>query len=223
LRHYFRIADYSSKIVGSALVLIEHVAGILACLPARYQIPFYFLAECGSRSGETALDVSDVDLQRQTVCIQRAIWRGHIDTPKTGSSMRRFYISAALTAMLADQIGERTTGPVFPSRSGTPLDLHNFRSRILKPILKRMGLAFGDLHTLRHFNATLMDSAGIPAAVRRKRLGHADASVTDSYTGTMHEDERAAAEKICDLILGALERLYPDCTLLRYKATSVQA
>ena len=127
-----------------------------------------------------------------------------------------FHVSARLGEMLAVHIGDRTSGPVFVSRNNTPVDLHNVLNRILKPLLTKLGIDYGDVHTFRHFNATTMDSLVIPEAVKRRRLGHGDSSTTDGYDDAVDEDERAAAEKIAALILGTLESLYPDCTLAGY-------
>ena len=41
-----------------------------------------------------------------------------------------------------------------------------------------------------------MDSLGIPQQIRKQRLGHSGSSVTESYTHTFTQDERAAAAKL---------------------------
>jgi hypothetical protein len=55
------------------------------------------------------------------------------------------------------------------------------------------------LHSLRHTNATAMDSLGIPQQIRRHRLSHSGNSVTDNFTHTFTADERNAAEKLGEL------------------------
>ena len=55
------------------------------------------------------------------------------------------------------------------------------------------------LHSFRHTNATAMDSLGIPQQIRKQRLGHSGSSVTENYTHTFTQDERAAAEKLGEL------------------------
>ena len=44
-----------------------------------------------------------------------------------------------------------------------------------------------------------MDSLGIPQQVRKQRLGHSAGNVTENYTHTFTQDERAAAEKLGEL------------------------
>jgi integrase len=202
---------------------VEQVAQIIANAKERYRTLYYFLAETGVRSGECALDIADVDLANRTVGISQAVWRGHTDTPKTDSSVRVFHISARLAEMLAGQIGNRSGGPVFVSRNNTPLDLHNLLNRNLKPLLLKLGLGFGDLHTFRHFNATVMDSLRVPDAVKRRRLGHGDSSITHGYEDAFDSDDKAASEKISASILNNLESLYPDCTLGGYTLTSAHS
>ena len=203
---------------------VEQVAGILSKAPERYRMLFYLCAETGLRAGEVAgLRVPDVDLANRTIGVSRAVWRGHEDSPKTDAGVRRFAISARLSEMLAKQIDGRTSGPMFASRNGTPVDMHNVCNRELRKARRDAGVEYGDMHTFRHFNATVMDSLHIPMAVRRMRLGHADGSITDGYTSAVKQDDRDAAEKISALIEEKLESLYPDCTLAGYTLTSVHA
>jgi integrase len=55
------------------------------------------------------------------------------------------------------------------------------------------------LHSFRHTNGTAMDSLGIPQQIRKQRLGHSSNGVTEGYTHTFTQDERAAAEKLGEL------------------------
>jgi hypothetical protein len=44
-----------------------------------------------------------------------------------------------------------------------------------------------------------LDSLGIPQQIRKQRLGHSGNGVTEGYTHTFTQDERAAAEKLGEL------------------------
>lgn len=44
-----------------------------------------------------------------------------------------------------------------------------------------------------------MDSLGPPQQIRKQRLGRSVGSVTENYTHTFTQDERAAAEKLGEL------------------------
>ena len=169
------------------------------------------------------LRIPDVDLANRKIDISRAVWRGQEDTPKTDAGVRRFSISTQLAEMLAETIGERKQGPVFVSRAGTPLDMHNICNRALKKARKAAGVEFGDLHTFRHFNASVMDSLHVPMAVRRMRLGHAGVSITDGYTSASENDDKEAAEAISALILQKLRSLDPSWTLEGSNVTNAHA
>jgi hypothetical protein len=43
---------------------------------------------------------------------------------------------------------------------------------------------------------TVTDSLGIPQQIRKQRIGHSTGSVTEIYTHTFTQGERAAAEKL---------------------------
>ncbi len=212
------------KLVKKKAYTTEQVAGIILHSPKQYQTLFFLLAETGLRSGEAAgLEIQDVDTASRKISISRAVWRGHIDTPKTDAGVRRFSISARLSEMLAETIGDRTSGSVFESRNGTPLDMHNICNRVLRQARQDASVEFGDMHTFRHFNATAMDSLHIPMAVRRMRLGHADVSITDGYTNAVEKDDKETAEKIAALIVEKAESLDPSWTLRRSDVTNAHA
>jgi integrase len=60
--------------------------------------------------------------------------------------------------------------------------------------MKQAGVK-GSLHTLRHFNASMMLSKHVPITVVSKRLGHANSQVTlDIYSHAMKSDEATAAK-----------------------------
>jgi integrase len=67
--------------------------------------------------------------------------------------------------------------PIFASRSGNPIDPHNFRQRVFKPAAQRAGVAWATPHSLRHGMASLMAERGYGAAQIAAQLGHADGGV----------------------------------------------
>jgi len=92
---------------------------------------------------------------------------------------------------------ENPQGLVFATRTGSAWNQRNLLRRKLHPLLAKLGLPRCGFHSLRHANATWMDSEAVPLAVRIKRLGHADAGVTlNCYTEPITEDERRMVEKL---------------------------
>jgi integrase len=64
----------------------------------------------------------------------------------------------------------------------------------VKELMVKAGLTGVSLHSLRHANASVMLSAGVPLPVVSERLGHADQTVTLAiYTHVMPKDRRAAS------------------------------
>ena len=148
------------------------------------------------------------------------------DVQKTQAGNRSICISARLGAALEYMAG-RTEGYLFQNSAGSPWDASNVLVRKLNNLLTRLEIpkidpkllakfigkdrtieqatpsekraaSFG-LHSLRHANATAMDSLGIPQQIRKHRLGHSGTGVTENYTHTFTQDERMAAEKLGEL------------------------
>ena len=157
----------------------------------------------------------------------KAIWNGSEDNPKTEAAFRSICLSSRLGLQVKEYLGGRNDGYLFQTSSGNPWDTSNVLERKLNTLLERLEIPKIDtkllwkfvgkertieqatrsekraaslgLHSLRHTNATAMDSLGIPQQIRRQRLGHSGNSVTDNYTHTFTADERNAAEKLGEL------------------------
>jgi integrase len=207
---------------------IEEVKSILASTQGADRMFFWLAAETGLRAGElTALRVGDVDLANLSLEVNKAIWHGTEDGPKTLAGFRSVCISSRLGAHLAEYLAGRTDGYLFQTNTGNPWDSSNVLERKLNKLLDRLSIPKVDqmllakivgkgrtidqatlsekraasvgLHSFRHTNATAMDSLGIPYQVRKRRLGHSNGSVTENYTHTFTKDEREAAEKLGEL------------------------
>ena len=158
---------------------------------------FYVLAvHTGMRPGELlGLKWEDVDLDRASLRINRALSEGRFTTPKTKKSRRRVDLSAsgvaALKAHRKRQNEERLKYAemwrdqdlVFPSTVGTPLSHHNV-VRAFKKLLKRADLPETTrLYDLRHTCATLLLSRNVHAKYVQELLGHASIALTlDTYS-----------------------------------------
>ena len=97
--------------------------------------------------------------------------------------------------------------PVFASqRNGKPINADNILRRKIKPALLKLGLPTDlDLHSLRHFQATKADQAGLTEGERQRILGHANAKMTARYTHAELEHARAAFEAIGQRLKNALD------------------
>ncbi|MGC1648825.1 MAG: tyrosine-type recombinase/integrase [Candidatus Sulfotelmatobacter sp.] len=207
---------------------IEEVKQLLVNSGGAERTLFWLAAETGARVGELiALRVSDANLDSLFVEINRALWCGTEDAPKTEAGNRSICISSLLGAALKEHLAGRTEGYLFQTSAGSPWDASNIMVRKLNTLLTRLEIPKIDpkllakiigkdrtidkatrsekraaslgMHSFLHTNATAMDSLGIPQQIRKQRLGHSGNGVTEGYTHTFTQDERAAAEKLGEL------------------------
>jgi integrase len=87
---------------------------------------------------------------------------------------------------------------VFPSRNGTPLDIHRV-SRNVRKIFERAGLyrpGEGTLHLIRHSVASRLLQEKVDLETVREILGHSLLSTTALYIHSTSEAKRAAARTL---------------------------
>jgi len=147
------------------VLTVEQIESLLAALPPHHRPFVAFAAYVGTRAGEQrALTWSDVDLERGLARIDKTYFRDRLQpSTKTGHD-RVVPIPPHVGSILAEW---RSACPpsaqdlVFPSRTGRPLDLDTFRSRVFKPAVARAGLPPGlRIHDLRHTAASLYLASG---------------------------------------------------------------
>lgn len=192
---------------------VEEIARIIERSPQPYKTVWRLVAETGIRRGEICgLNVGDVDVNRCIIVVQRSrTKRGRLKATKAGVrngqvKRRVFSLSPSMAEQLRPFVeGRAADQPLFltPGRltksgqrigGGVRLEPDNFTKRMLKPVLKELGLD-GGAHAFRHSNATLLDSLRAPMAVRQERLGHVDARTTMGYTHLVTADDvRVAGE-----------------------------
>lgn len=171
-------------------------------LPAPYDLLVTFLAYTGLRFGEvTALRVSDVNLARGRVTVDRALTevRGRISEGGTKTHRGRTVpVPRLVRDELAQYIGGRAAGDwLFPAPEGGPLRNSNFRRRFFDPAVTRAGLAPLTPHDLRDTAASLAVSAGASVKAVQRMLGHASAAMTlDVYAGLFDDELDDVAERM---------------------------
>lgn len=164
----------------------EEMLAIVNAAKGKEKVLFNLLAGTGMRAGEAfALYVPDIDLERGVITIQRASYKGVEGTPKTLAGFRRVNIDADLVAVLRAYIGTRTTGRLFSTRNGKPLQKDSVR-KSLQSILRRLNLPEAGLHSFRHGRVSWLNMQGCPGDLIRAWVGHSNLKVTSIYT---HFDE----------------------------------
>lgn len=150
---------------------------------------FRLLAFTGMRKGESlALKWSDIDLEKQTLYINKAVSRSatglYIQTPKTPSSIRRISIDDKTVSILQEYKKESPNGLVFQSEDGGILSPAKPRKWYLTA-MKNLPDDFKQIsiHGFRHTHASLLFEAGASIKDVQSRLGHSDIQTTmDVYT-----------------------------------------
>ena len=150
---------------------------------------FRLLAFTGMRKGESlALKWSDIDLEKQTLYINKAVSRSatglYIQTPKTPSSIRRISIDDKTVSILQEYKKKSPDGLVFQSEDGGILSPAKPRKWYLTA-MKNLPDDFKQIsiHGFRHTHASLLFEAGASIKDVQSRLGHSDIQTTmDVYT-----------------------------------------
>lgn len=148
-----------------SVLTVVQIERLLSALPPEHRPFIAFAAYVGTRAGEQrALTWSDVDLVGCLARIDKTYFRNRLQrSTKTGHD-RTVPLPPHVVTLLSEW---RAVCPpseldlVFPSRSGKPLDLDTFRTRVFKPAIVRAGLPPGlRFHDLRHTAASLYLSSG---------------------------------------------------------------
>lgn len=134
------------------------------------------LAVCeGMRPGEiTGLQLGD--LREDGIHVERRIYRGKVDTPKSWRS-RRLIPTTEATALVLTAYREllRDQNPsawLFPSEKGTPLSYSGVYRRIIQPALKAIGMGDVNFQVLRRTWVTEFSESEKDPKVRAEIAGH---------------------------------------------------
>jgi len=162
----------------------SEVTTILAKALPRYAPLFALLAGTGLRIGEAlALKRSDLSPDCRSLNVQRSIWHGKEQEPKTPAAVRVIDIPEGLASLLRNYVADKA-GYLFATRKGQrPLGPRNVL-RALHDTGVRVGF-----HAFRRFRTETIRRAGTPQDIERLWLGHASATVTDLYARGLRLDE----------------------------------
>lgn len=203
----------TTRVRSTEIPTAEQVAAALDAAPAHF-MPFVAVcAFAGLRLGEAAgLRVEDVDFLGRIIHVEQQVQgstraSARIVSPKYGSD-REVYVPEDLTTMLArhvETIGTRdgllfSNGPELWNRMSAGEQWRQIRSSV-------DGMEGFTIHSLRHFFASGLISAGCDVATVQRALGHSLPSITlDVYTHLWPKAEdrtRTAATGLMESVLGA--------------------
>jgi integrase len=154
--------------------------------------PLMLLARTGMRPGEAAaLRWSDFDSTAREILVERALYRGHLGTPKTGRRRRvdmSQELARALPGLYIQREREKLQGlhAEIPDwtfccdRNGQSLT-HSAITAVFRRTLRHAHLSDHTIYDLRHTFASLLLQNGAPLTYVSVQLGHKGPAVTLKY------------------------------------------
>lgn len=205
------ISYLNEKEVRQMLTLLEKE-------PIQYQTMITLLVYTGIRRGELCgLEWKDIDFENQVMHVVRsAQYIGNktmiTKEPKTKSGIRHFSLSIHACILLKKyrrwqleqkfNAGDRweESDRLFTLWNGKPIHPDTVTDWFSK-FIKRSGLPYVTLHSLRHTNATLMIAEGTDVCTVSRRLGHANTATTlNIYAHALKSKDREAANTLDNVL-----------------------
>jgi len=144
------------------------------------QLAVIVLASTGLRIGEL-LGLECKHFDGVSLRISQAVWCGIIQSPKTINAYRTVDLTPPVAALLRGYIGDRTSGYIFESRTGRPINARNFL-RSLYSNLERVQISKRGFHAFRRFRNTHLRSAHCQPGLLRYWMGHSGScNMSDLY------------------------------------------
>lgn len=153
----------------------EDVQRALKVLPIRERLLFRLATIEGMRPGEI-LGLQLRDVGAQSLRVSRRVYRGNVDSPKTGRS-REVALSPASSSLLPEWItllaDQRPEAWLFQSENPlSPLMRDNVQRRFIQPKLAKIGLGWVTFQVMRRTNASLAHKRGVDPKVAADQRGH---------------------------------------------------
>ena len=181
LPHRPRVEDDQEDV--RALTLTQ-LHTFLALVHPAHQLLLAFTVETGMRASEViGLDVKHLALNGDNphVMVRQRYRRKKLGALKSRYARREIPLSAPLVDDLRAAVRGRE-GILFPSLTGSRLDIDNVRNRIIGPPAEEAGVPWVGWHTLRHTCASLLFARGRNVVQVQRWLGHHSPSFTlDTY------------------------------------------
>lgn len=167
---------------------------------------FAILAETGCRIGEAVgLKWGDFNFEKRTLHIQRSVYKGKEQPPKTPSAIRTVALSTYLVAMLEEfkPEGAKPTDLLFTTRTGSYWEPSKIWG-VAKRVFEKLGMKMVGFHSWRRASTTCCRVIiGMPTVVVDHRTGHVSQGLTDgTYTTVEDGDDQPYIERLGELLFG---------------------
>lgn len=155
----------------------------------------------------------DLDAKESNLCIQRAVWRQLLQTPKTEATVRTLHIPRELVdVLLAHREQSKWNAEddfMFARIDGTPYDADHLRRVVLYPAMDRCSISrekwSHGFHVFRHTAGSIVHAQTGDLKLAQELLGHSRISTTsDIYIHVPENVAARATEILAREITGAL-------------------
>lgn len=186
--------------------------------PLKYKAFLTLAVYSGFRNSELmGLEWKDVDWENNVISVRRTsnytVTDGnYTDTPKTKSSIRSLKLPQQVFDVLSElresqlknkeNLGTKwiDSDRLFVTEIGKPLH-RGSPYKWQREFTERHGMRFCDIHSLRHFNATVLINAGVDTATVSSALGHSNISTTTNiYFHAIREAQARTGEAIAAVL-----------------------
>jgi integrase len=207
-----RVKGISRRQTEPRILTANEIPSLISALPREpYHTMVIMAVSTGLRCSELfALKWLDIDWERLTLLVRRAIVDGVVGDVKTKYSQSGLPLDPVLAEVLfawkrASQFGQETDW-IFasPLKAGElPLRSTAVLANHIKPaaIAAGIGSAVG-WHTFRHTYSSMLRELGVDLKVQQELLRHADVRTTmNVYTQAVSEQKRAAHSSVVRMVL----------------------
>lgn len=171
----------------------------------RYSALVLLLGTCGLRVGE-ALALRPEDIRQGSIAVGRTLidkgGEPRVAEPKTKRGKRNVPMTSELAEALSAHMAKYPDPDwVFQAPEGGPVRLHNFRSRVFYPAVKKAKLDKTRLHDLRHTAISIWLSGGADPKSVQHWGGHSSiVTIIDRYGHMMPGEDGEALMKRMDAL-----------------------
>ena len=206
---------------------VEQLFGLLETAPVKYRAFFMLAIYSGFRRGEMlGLEWKDINWETRVVNVCRTSnytnRNGtYTDTTKTKRSRRSTKLAPAVIDVLRElkaeqdlmreEMGDKwiENDRLFVQWDGKPM-ANNTPYTWLKRFTEKNGMRFCDVHSMRHFHASLLIFAGVDPATVSADLGHSAISTTTSTYVHMFQEAQARTSDVIENALNFSKRKNDD-------------
>jgi integrase len=139
------------------------------------------------------LERRDVDRRAKVLHVRRVLVGGSVRSyGKTEHSLRLVPLAERTLEALEAHPARIDTPLLFSTKTGTPIDLHRWRSRHWTPALKAAGLAHRGPYAMRHTFASWAIAAGLPTFEIATTMGTSLEQLSKTYAHLLPDSAERA-------------------------------